>query len=167
MANKGFTLIELLIAVVIVGVLSAIALPSFLSWIGKARESDGQQGINNFLDKQIISYSDKSEFVKSDNWAARLGLKGIKKSANYEFTILDIPATKQYSEIVGGLATPKKKQLKAVIGVAAVDVDSESGEVETVSIICRAKMPGTTALTASDIAFGDGLKCVGNAEAIR
>jgi prepilin-type N-terminal cleavage/methylation domain-containing protein len=42
LSNKGFTLIETLVIIVIVGVLAAIAAPSFLTWYSKVK-------INNAL----------------------------------------------------------------------------------------------------------------------
>ena len=40
--EKGFTLVELMIVIVIVGILSAVALPNFLSQTGKAKLTEAQ-----------------------------------------------------------------------------------------------------------------------------
>ena len=44
--EKGFTLVELMIVIVIVGILSAVALPNFLSQTEKARATEAQSAIS-------------------------------------------------------------------------------------------------------------------------
>jgi len=47
--QKGFTLVELMIVIVIVGILSAVALPNFLSQTEKAKGTEAKSKISAFL----------------------------------------------------------------------------------------------------------------------
>ena len=54
--EKGFTLVELMIVIVIVGILSSVALPNFLSQQDKARATEAKQGISTILKAAYSEY---------------------------------------------------------------------------------------------------------------
>ena len=53
--EKGFTLVELMIVIVIVGILSAIALPNFLNQTKKAAATEAKQQVSSIF-KQAHTY---------------------------------------------------------------------------------------------------------------
>ncbi len=61
--NEGFTLIELLVVIIIVGVLAAIALPSFLNQIGKARGSEAKSNLGTINRSQQAYRLEKNTFA--------------------------------------------------------------------------------------------------------
>ena len=58
--EKGFTLVELMIVIVIVGILSSVALPNFLSQQDKARATEAKQGISAILKAAYSEYQYKN-----------------------------------------------------------------------------------------------------------
>jgi len=82
--EEGFTLIELLVVIIIIGILSAIALPSFLNQANKAKQSEAKQYIASINKGQQAFYVENNAFT---GVAADLGL-GIKTATgNYTYAL--------------------------------------------------------------------------------
>jgi type IV pilus assembly protein PilA len=85
--DQGFTLIELLVVIIIIGILSAIALPSFLSQANKAKQSEAKQYISSLNKGQQAFYAEKGTFVTdiANLGSLGLGLKSITNNYTYGF----------------------------------------------------------------------------------
>ena len=69
--KKGFTLIELMIVVAIIGILAAIAIPNFLKFQAKSKQSEAKANLGAIYTGQISYFGDANTFGDFDkiNWA--------------------------------------------------------------------------------------------------
>jgi type IV pilus assembly protein PilA len=61
--EKGFTLIELLVVVIILGILTAIAIPSYLSFTGRAKTSAAKANLRSFVPDVESWYADHGTYA--------------------------------------------------------------------------------------------------------
>jgi len=61
--TSGFTLIELMIVIVIIGILTMIAVPSYQSSVTKSRRSDGQVALMDVMAKQERYFTENNTYA--------------------------------------------------------------------------------------------------------
>jgi type IV pilus assembly protein PilA len=61
-SKKGFTLIELMIVVAIIGILAAIAIPNFLKFQAKSKQSEAKSNLGAIFTGQVSYYGENNSY---------------------------------------------------------------------------------------------------------
>ncbi|RQH38040.1 prepilin-type N-terminal cleavage/methylation domain-containing protein [Okeania hirsuta] len=157
--EEGFTLIELLVVIIIIGILSAIALPSFLNQANKAKQSEAKQYLASINKGQQAYYAENGTFVIGpiqDN-IGQLGL-GIKTATgNYTYNIS--AATQQVGATADelGVAAWTDETATGLRGYAAiVYLTDADGALTSQTIICEGEVGLSDEPTYNSECVGSG-----------
>lgn len=86
-AQNGFTLIEMMIVVAIIGILAAIAYPSYQEYVLRGYRSEGMALLNDAAARQERYYSQTNTYVTADGDIEKLGLSATSLSDRYELSV--------------------------------------------------------------------------------
>jgi type IV pilus assembly protein PilA len=139
--DEGFTLIELLVVIIIIGILAAIALPSFLNQANKARQSEAATYVGTMNRAQQAHYLEKNGFGALA--ALELGLKDTK---NYTYT------SEASGSGTGAVAlskgTPVGATLKGYSGKVYLGTGTD-GTATTLAFVCEGTAGTVPAITGT------------------
>jgi prepilin-type N-terminal cleavage/methylation domain-containing protein len=84
--KKGFTLIELMIVVAIIGILAAIAIPNFMNYQCKAKQSEAKSSLGS------IRVAQEAYFAEHDTYSTDKNAIGFATKGEGNYSIVIDPA---------------------------------------------------------------------------
>jgi type IV pilus assembly protein PilA len=139
--SEGFTLIELLVVIIIIGILAAIALPSFLNQANKAKQSEAKTYIGSMNRAQQAYYLENTRFAGSSaSEFGNLGLGVATQTQNYSYKIAEASPTTSVSNLAEVRTDLNAKPaIKAYVGGVKIGANTATSESTTLAVLCEAK----------------------------
>jgi len=91
--KKGFTLIELMIVVAIIGILAAIAIPNFMSYQCKAKQSEAKSALGQI---KVMQEAYRAEHDTYGSDLTNIGFS-IAEDARYDYSISGTPSSTAFT----------------------------------------------------------------------
>jgi type IV pilus assembly protein PilA len=137
--DGGFTLIELLVVIIIIGILAAIALPSFLNQANKAKQSEAKTYVGSMNRAQQAYYMEKGNVFAdgSDSSFGQLGLGIAQATTNYRYAIAGGGGTASFVTSQAQQVVATNSPLKGYVGGVSSTTQGNTSEATTLAVLCE------------------------------
>jgi type IV pilus assembly protein PilA len=160
--EQGFTLIELLVVIIIIGILAAIALPSFLNQANKGKQSEARTYVGSLNKGQQGYYTEKSKFGTQDTV---LGVGLNTDTSNYKYgsyttadaatpTVSIGAATAAYSTtaaVAVSSGSSKVAALRSYAGMVSLSQVLSTSDVTSLAVVCETNAPGAISTATTGV----------------
>ncbi len=148
--QKGFTLIELMIVVAIIGILAAIAIPNFVRFQAKSKQSEAKANL------KAIFVAKKSNFAENDTFACNL-CNFIPEMGNrytYHGGSSAYPSQKPASTFSGASVTSPAENATSFTATAMGNIDTDATvdgwEINENNVLCNGTRGSATACATNN-----------------
>jgi type IV pilus assembly protein PilA len=141
---KGFTLIELMIVVAIIGILAAIAIPNFIKFQARSKQSEAKANL------KAMFTAEKAFFQEKDRFSGFVGEVGFAPERNNRYSYF-IAGTQTYDDRNG-------TQASTGTTANAIEADAFKGyTVSATALTCPGTLGITTSTTAPNSFVGEAV----------
>jgi len=155
-------LIELLVVIIIIGILAAIALPSFLNQANKGKQSEARTYVGSLNKGQQGYYTEKSKFGTQDTV---LGVGLNTDTSNYKYgsytaaaanapTVSIAAANAAYSTTAAvaiSSGSSKVAALRSYSGMVSLSQVLSTSDVTSLAVVCETNAPGAIATATTGV----------------
>lgn len=118
-ARRGFTLIELMVAVVVAGILAAVAYPALSSFVQRSRRADAMALLATVVQAQERHRSNRSEYASQIGPDNGLMLDETKLSKHYGLSLTGVGSPVGFAAGYQVTATPRSNSPQALDSTCA------------------------------------------------
>lgn len=91
--KRGFTLIELMIVVAVVGILAAIAYPSYVDSVRKSKRADGKAALMNAAQRMEVYYARNASYAGATTGPGNTNIPATSEKGYFNIAISSLAAS--------------------------------------------------------------------------